>query len=118
MATPQEIAAAWQNLNNDQRFRELPYEEQQKVRAMWAERNLPNDPNFASLNPAAQSRAFQNLITQAPSFTERNEYVDTAMRIAEGVRSSDPEALKEASTMVAGYRASRNAGPIYQLATK
>lgn len=117
MPTHEEIIGAWQGLNSDERFRALSYEEQQKIRAQWAERNLPKDPTFSTLSPAAQAQAFQKLVTRPPAFAEQNEFVTETVGLAERARAGDFEALRAGAAQVAGYRATQNAGPIYNMAS-
>jgi len=113
--THEEVIAAWQRLNSDPRFTDLPYDEQQKLRAQWAERNLYKSDQFTALSPEAQSLVFQRMVTQPPSFAESSEFTNESMQIAQAAQAGDPQALKDAAFQVAGVRAG-NAGPIYRLA--
>jgi hypothetical protein len=115
MPTHEEIVAAWQGLNSDPRFSALSYEEQQKIRAQWAERNLPQDPQFTALNRAGQTMLFQRMVTQPPSFAQPSDFTNESMQIAQAAQAGDPQALKDAAFQVAGVRAGMNAGSIYQL---
>lgn len=111
--THEQVVAAWQGLNNDPRFAELPYDEQQKIRAQWAQKNLILDPSFTTLDAAGQNRIFQNMVTQPPSFVETDAFTDNALRVAQGVRQGNSDALNEASLLISEKRLEQNiAGPI------
>lgn len=114
--THEQVVAAWQGLNNDPRFAELPYDEQQKIRAQWAQKNLILDPSFTTLDAAGQNRIFQNMVTQPPSLTETSDFARETLDLARGVQSGDAEALRLSSWQLAGVRAGQSAGPIYRLA--
>lgn len=116
MATHEEIVSAWQSLNADPRFTALPYDEQQKIRAQWAQRNLPLDPQFMQLSSDGQTGLFQRMVTQPPAFTQTSDFVKETLQLAQGIQQGDPEALRLSSFQIAGVRASQNAGPLYRLA--
>ena len=72
------MAPSLQQLENDPRFRKLPYSLQQQVRAQWANKYLTSDSRFQQLPDQLQQDFVEKLISAPPKFSDPNvqKYVD------------------------------------------
>jgi hypothetical protein len=66
------MAPSLQQLENDPRFRKLPYGLQQQLRAQWANKYLTSDSRFQQLPDQLQQDFVEKLISAPPKFSDPN----------------------------------------------